>query len=78
MAQFSTVFGLDSWGVLCCGDTILVCVDEKYFRPIDIDNLVGDSSKARNKLGWEPEVKFKELVHLMVDHDLNIEKNQRR
>ena len=53
-------------------------IDEKYFRPIDIDNLVGDSSKARNKLGWEPEVKFKELVHLMVDHDLNIEKNQRR
>jgi len=51
-------------------------IDEKYFRPIDIDNLVGDSSKARNELGWEPEMGFKELVHLMVDHDINLEKNR--
>ena len=51
-------------------------IDEKYFRPIDIDNLVGDSSKAQNELGWKPEMKFKELVHLMVDHDINFEKNQ--
>jgi len=51
-------------------------IDKKFFRPTDIDNLVGDSSKARNELGWKPEMKFKELVHLMVDHDINLEKNQ--
>ena len=51
-------------------------IDEKFFRPTDIDNLVGDSSKAQNELGWKPEMKFKELVHLMVDHDINFEKNQ--
>jgi GDPmannose 4,6-dehydratase len=51
-------------------------IDEKFFRPMDIDNLVGDSSKARNELGWKPEMQFKELVHLMVDHDLNIERNR--
>jgi len=51
-------------------------IDEKFFRPIDIDNLVGDSSKARNELGWKPEMKFKELVRLMVDHDINFEKNR--
>jgi|TARA_B100001765_G_scaffold29278_1_gene16442 GDPmannose 4,6-dehydratase len=48
--------------------------DEKYFRPTDIDNLVGDSSKAKKELGWKHTTQFKELVHLMVDHDINLEK----
>ena len=48
--------------------------DEKYFRPTDIDNLVGDSSKAKKELGWKQTIQFKELVHLMVDHDINLEK----
>ncbi|KFM20110.1 GDP-mannose 46-dehydratase protein [Marine Group I thaumarchaeote SCGC AAA799-P11] len=51
-------------------------IDEKYFRPTDIDNLVGDASKARKELGWKPEMEFKKLVHLMVDHDMNLEKNR--
>lgn len=45
-------------------------VSEKYFRPAEVDLLIGDSSKARAKLGWEPKVHFKELVKMMVDADL--------
>jgi len=46
-------------------------IDPKYFRPAEVDVLCGDASKARNKLGWEPKVKFEELVKMMVDADLN-------
>ncbi len=45
-------------------------IDPRYFRPAEVDLLIGDASKARRKLGWEPKVKFKELVRLMVDEDL--------
>ncbi len=45
-------------------------IDPRYFRPAEVDLLIGDASKARQKLGWEPKVKFKELVRLMVDEDL--------
>ena len=44
-------------------------IDQKYFRPTEVDLLIGDASKARNKLNWEPKVKFKELVKMMVDSD---------
>jgi GDPmannose 4,6-dehydratase len=47
-----------------------VKVDQKYFRPSEVDLLLGDSSKARKALGWTPKVGFKELVRLMVDTDL--------
>ena len=47
-----------------------VYVDPRFLRPADVEDLVGDASKARRKLGWEPEVTFEELIHLMVDHDL--------
>jgi GDPmannose 4,6-dehydratase len=45
-------------------------IDPKYFRPAEVDELRGDMSKARRLLGWEPKVKFAELVRLMVDADL--------
>ena len=45
-------------------------IDPRYFRPAEVDLLVGDSSKARRKLGWEPKITFKELVRTMVDADL--------
>ena len=44
--------------------------DEKYLRPAEVDLLVGDPGKAKEKLGWEPKTKFKELVKLMVEADL--------
>jgi GDPmannose 4,6-dehydratase len=46
-----------------------VTIDERYFRPAEVDLLLGDASKAREKLGWEPTVRFDELVRMMVDHD---------
>ena len=47
-----------------------VKVDSKYFRPAEVDVLLGDASKARRELGWQPRVTFKELVRLMVEADL--------
>lgn len=47
-----------------------VRIDDKYFRPIDVELLVADPSKARQKLGWKPKVTFKELVRIMVDADM--------
>jgi GDPmannose 4,6-dehydratase len=46
-----------------------VKIDERYFRPSEVDLLLGDASKAKEKLGWEPRVRFPELVRMMVDHD---------
>jgi len=45
-------------------------LDPKYLRPAEVDLLIGDASKAKRELGWEPRVRFKELVHLMVEADL--------
>jgi GDPmannose 4,6-dehydratase len=47
-----------------------VKVDKKFFRPLDINLLRGDYSKAKNELGWEPKTKFHELIKLMVNEDL--------
>jgi GDPmannose 4,6-dehydratase len=43
--------------------------DERYVRPAEVDLLIGDASKAKEKLGWEPTVRFRELVRMMVDAD---------
>ena len=48
---------------------ILVKVDPVYFRPTEVDSLIGDARKAKEKLGWEPKVKFEELVKIMVNAD---------
>jgi len=45
-------------------------IDQKYFRPAEVDLLIGDPSKAKQKLGWEPKVKFKDLVKMMVEADI--------
>ena len=45
-------------------------IDPRYFRPNEVDLLLGDASKARQNLGWEPTVSFKELVRMMVDADI--------
>jgi GDPmannose 4,6-dehydratase len=47
--------------------------DPKFYRPAEVDLLIGDPSKARTKLGWEPEVDFDTLIKMMVDHDLQRE-----
>jgi GDPmannose 4,6-dehydratase len=53
-----------------------VVQDPRFFRPADVDALVGDASKARDKLSWAPKVSFTELVEMMVDADLAEQKNQ--
>ena len=50
--------------------------DPRYYRPAEVDLLLGDASKARRVLGWEPKVSFKELVRLMVDHDLELARHE--
>jgi len=47
-------------------------IDPRYFRPAEADFLVGDASKARRKLGWSPKVSFDQLIHMMVEHDLEL------
>jgi GDPmannose 4,6-dehydratase len=49
-----------------------VKVDEKYYRPAEVDCLIGDSTKAREKLGWKPKYTFRELVEEMVESDLKL------
>jgi GDPmannose 4,6-dehydratase len=49
-----------------------VVIDEKFFRPAEVDLLVGDASKARDKLGWVPKTSFPDLVKLMVDADVDL------
>ncbi len=49
-----------------------VVVDPKYFRPAEVNILLADASKARRELGWEPQVSFEELIHMMVDADLEL------
>jgi GDPmannose 4,6-dehydratase len=58
-----------SSSTLNVGD-ILIEIDPRYFRPLEVEFLQGDSLKARKKLGWEPKVRFKDLVKIMVDADI--------
>lgn len=51
-------------------------IDPRYFRPAEVDLLIGDCSKAKKILGWEPRVKFHELVRLMVDADMDVVRGQ--
>ncbi len=54
----------------------LVEIDRRYWRPAEVDFLSGDASKARRDLGWSPTVKFNDLVHMMVDHDLELARQE--
>lgn len=62
--------GLDEKGVDAKTGRVLVEIDPRYFRPTEVDSLLGDASKIKEKLGWEPEIGFDELVKEMVAHDL--------
>jgi len=59
--------GLKEKGINQDNGEIIIVIDPKYFRPAEVDILVGDYSKAKAKLDWEPKVKFHELVKIMVD-----------
>ena len=49
-----------------------VRIDPRFLRPAEVEHLVGDASKAREKLGWKPRTSFEEMVRLMVDADLEL------
>ena len=53
-----------------------VKIDQKYYRPTEVDLLIGDASKAKKELGWQPKVRFQELIAMMVDADLAAEKEK--
>jgi GDPmannose 4,6-dehydratase len=53
-----------------------VKIDPKYYRPTEVDLLIGDASKAKKELGWQPKIKFQELIAMMVDADLATEKEK--
>ena len=67
--------GVDERGYNAIGHCI-VAVDPQYFRPTEVETLLGDASKAKQLLGWEPEISFDELVTEMVEYDLAEAKNE--
>ncbi len=70
--------GVDEKGVDAATGKVLVEVDPKYFRPAEVDYLLGDASKAKELLGWQPKVGFEELVKLMMRGDLKREGVERK
>jgi len=62
--------GVEEKGVNEENNKTIVAVDPGYFRPTEVDNLLGDASKAREKLGWEPRISFKQLISEMVTEDM--------
>lgn len=62
--------GLTEKGINKTTGDILVEIDSKYFRPTEVEFLLGDSSKAKEKLGWQPKITFNELVRMMMEADL--------
>ena len=62
--------GKDETGVDSKTGVVRVAIDPNYYRPTEVDMLIGDPAKAREKLGWEPRVRFQELVKIMVDSDM--------
>lgn len=62
--------GLNEIGIDKKSGKTLIKIDEKYFRPAEVDFLLGDATKAKEKLGWIPKTGFKELVKIMVEGDL--------
>ena len=69
--------GVDEKGVDVSTGKVIVAVDSRYFRPTEVETLLGDPSKAKEKLGWVPTTTFEEMVKEMVNADLrNAEKDQ--
>ncbi|MFA5973322.1 MAG: GDP-mannose 4,6-dehydratase [Lentimicrobiaceae bacterium] len=67
--------GINEKGILRSTGKEVISIDEKYFRPTEVDILIGDYSKAKQILGWEPKITFKELIKTMVHSDFERLKN---
>ncbi len=69
--------GVDETGINKKTGKVLLKIDPKYFRPTEVEQLLGNPAKAKAKLGWEPKVKFEELVDIMTDADWAEEQKKR-
>ena len=70
--------GIDEKGILQSSGKEVIEINKKYFRPTEVETLLGDPSLAEKDLGWKPKTKFKDLVRIMVDSDYNHLKNVKR
>jgi GDPmannose 4,6-dehydratase len=70
--------GADEVGIDSASGKTVVRVDSRHYRPVDIDSVLGDASKAKRELGWEPEVKFDQLVELMMKADMDAAQGARQ
>ena len=68
--------GIDEKGILKSSGQMVVNINPRYFRPTEVELLIGDASKAKTNLGWTPKVTFKELVKIMVTADYNKQKER--
>jgi len=66
--------GVDEKGYDTETGQCIVAVDPRYFRPTEVETLLGDPTKAREKLGWVPKITFEEMVHEMMENDLELAK----
>ncbi|HOK05346.1 MAG TPA: GDP-mannose 4,6-dehydratase [Victivallales bacterium] len=67
----------EAFGILNIDWKEYVEIDPRYFRPAEVDLLLGDSSKARKILGWQPKINFKQLVKMMIDSDMKIAEKEK-
>ncbi len=70
--------GVDEVGREKCTGRILLRISPEYFRPTEVDLLIGDYKKSKEKFGWEPTVRFEELVRIMTDADLALAEKEKR
>ena len=68
--------GVDEKGINPANGKAVVAVDPRYFRPTEVETLLGDPSKGKEKLGWKPKITFRELVAEMVRADLEEAKKE--
>ena len=64
--------GVDEVGIDTTTGKTVMRIDPKYFRPAEVEQLLGNPAKAKRQLGWIPEVKFEQLVKLMTEGDLRL------
>jgi len=68
--------GINETGILKSSGKIVVNINPRYFRPTEVDLLIGDPTKAKKELGWKPKTKFKDLVRIMVEADFKKQKTR--
>jgi GDPmannose 4,6-dehydratase len=70
--------GEDEQGIDTKTGRVVIRIDPRYFRPAEVDLLLGDPSKAKRQLGWELKTSFEQLVNMMVDADLKQAEREKR